>query len=257
MQLTLSIAFIILFCIDYYYVYNNTTKKYTDLTEKQRAYIMSIKASITMFLLSLYFNYKFINSNCNFDIYLNSLNNNDYFILNIGILHLISFFLVDGYMGFNDYHKYMCSLAGYTHHIVYTLGSIGILVSGAEPLAFYFLYFIEEISTVFLSSGQYNKLFRTDQIFGFVFFITRIIYHSFLTWSFRHNTMAIIGGGLTLCLHMYWFKNWVSKYFLKSNKVETKVETKVKEKVKEKVKKVIKKNVKKQIKEKVKKEVKK
>ena len=248
MQLTLSIAFIILFCIDYYYVYNNTTKKYAGLTEKQRAYIMSIKASSTMFLLSLYFNYKFINSNCDVGIYLNSLNDNDSFILNIGILHLVSYFLIDCYIGFKSYHKYMCSLAGYTHHIVYTLTSIGILVSGKHQLAFYFLYLIEELPTLLLSSGQYNKLFRTDQTFGFTFFITRILYHSFLTWTFRHNNIALVGGGLSLCLHMYWFKNWISKYFLKSDKVETKVKEKVKKVIKVKVKDKLKKKVKKEVK---------
>ena len=81
----------------------------------------------------------------------------------------------------------------------------------------YFLYMIEELPTIFLSSGHYSKLFRNDNLFGLTFFITRICYHTYLTYKVRDNYLFLALGIMTLGLHSYWFKNWFTKYFLKTN----------------------------------------
>ena len=70
MNLILSCGFVTLFAVDYYLMYSKTVKRYPDLDEKQRAHILSIKASITLFLVSLYFNYKYVTSNQWDDIYM-------------------------------------------------------------------------------------------------------------------------------------------------------------------------------------------
>ena len=87
---------------------------------------------------------------------------------------------------------------------------------------------IEEFPTMFLSTGSYNKELRKDNIFGITFLLTRILYHIYLTWKFRSNSMFLILGLLSLGLHTYWFKNWFVKYiwnkYIKKTKSETKSE---------------------------------
>lgn len=215
MNLLLSSAFIALFCIDYYFIYSDTIKRNKDLTEKQRAHILSIKVSTTLFLVSLYFNYRFMSSEFDVDIYKSGLSSNDRFILELSIYYLIAYFITDCYIGYHKYHKYMCTLSGYTHHIVYTF--ISIIALNIDVSSFYFLFMIEELPTIFLSSGNYNKNIRRDNVFGFTFFVTRILYHAYLTWKFSFNKMFLLLGLLSLGLHGYWFKNWFTKYFLKRN----------------------------------------
>jgi hypothetical protein len=210
MNVILSSLFIVLFCIDYYFIYSDTIKCNSHLSERQRAHILSIKASTTLFLLSVYFNYKFMNAGFDTDVYLSSLSNGDNFILELAVLNLMSYLIMDCYIGYNKYHKYMCTLSGYTHHIAYIFISMSALTINAS--SFYFLYMIEEFPTIFLSSGNYNKSLRKDNIFGLTFFITRILYHVYLTWKFKSNTMFLILGLLSLGLHTYWFKNWFMKY---------------------------------------------
>ena len=86
MNLILSCGFVTLFAVDYYLMYSKTVKRYPDLDEKQRAHILSIKASITLFLVSLYFNYKYVISNIDTDMYLEKINGTDAFILQLSVL---------------------------------------------------------------------------------------------------------------------------------------------------------------------------
>lgn len=214
MNIILSLAFIALFCIDYYFMYSDTIKRNPELTERQRAHILSIKASATLFLISIYFNYKFVRSDFNVELYTSELNQNDKFMLDLGVFNLISYLIMDCYVGYNKYHKYMCTLSGYTHHITYTF--ISIIALYINVPGFYFLFMIEELPTIFLSSGNYNKSIRRDNLFGLTFFLTRILYHAYLTWKFSFNKAFMFFGILSLGLHSYWFKNWFTKYFLKN-----------------------------------------
>lgn len=212
MDLILSLGFVTLFAIDYYLMYSKTIKLYPDLNEKQRSYILSIKASITLFLVSLYFNYKYVSSNFDTDMYLGQINGTtDAFILQLSVLNLMAYFITDCVLGYYKYHKYMCNLSGYFHHIIYII--VSIVSFRIDAVGLYILYLIEELPTIFLSTGSYNQLLRKDYTFGLTFFLTRIVYHIFLTWKFQSSFLFLIIGVLSLSVHSYWFKNWCSKYF--------------------------------------------
>jgi hypothetical protein len=219
MNIVLSLCFVILFCVDYYSVYYSTKKIKKDLTEKQLAYILSIKVSCTILFLSLYFNYKFIKTNFNIDEYISQLTSNDFLLLQLSILNLVSYFITDCVIGFKEYHTYMMPLSGYMHHIVYAITCIFLLTNSYETSSLFFIFCIEELPTIFLSSGQYNPVLRKDLLFGTTFFITRIVYHAFLTWKFKDNNILLIGGILSLCIHCYWFYNWFTKYGVSSKKL--------------------------------------
>jgi fumarate reductase subunit C len=230
MNVLISAAIILLFCIDYYAIYNHTVKSNKNLTEKQKAHIISIKSTITLFLLSIYFNWKFVNSSCDLNTYLTSFDDSSSFVLELGIYNLMAYLIMDCVIGYLKYHKFMCTLSGYTHHIAYIF--ISILSFKLDMTKIYFLYMISELPTILLSIGQYNKRLRRDKSFGFTFFLTRIIYHMFLTYLFRENPFIVILGLLTLSLHIYWFKNWVTKWgmniFIKNESEKPKPKTKIK-----------------------------
>jgi hypothetical protein len=210
MNIILSISFVFLFCIDYYYIYHYTVSK-RNLTQRQKAYIMSIKASVTLFLLSLYFNYKFMKSS--------DIGPGDQFVLKLGVLNLISYFIMDCSIGYYKYHKYLCSLSGYFHHIIYIF--ISLLSLKLNMASFYILFFIEELPTMILSIGHFNSNLRSDNLFGITFFITRILYHCFLIfYTYKHSILFVILGLLSFGLHSYWFKNWLVKYYINKKKKE-------------------------------------
>jgi len=210
-------AIILLFCIDYYILYEQTIKKNPQLTQKQRAYILSIKASVTLFLISLYFNGKFFLSNRNLEDYLSTLSTRDQFLLTLSTYNLVAYLIMDCTVGFMKYHKYMCTLSGYVHHIVYIF--ISFIATNTSVLSYYFLYMIEELPTILLSAGSYNVSFRKNYSFGIIFFITRILYHSYLTYTFRHQPLILGLGLASLGVHAYWFQNWFSKWIITPLKV--------------------------------------
>lgn len=222
MNILLSSAFVAIFCVDYYLMYNDTIKRNPNLTERQRAYILSIKASVTLFILSIYFNYKFIKAGFNTDVYNLNLTDSDKFLLQLSVLNLMSYLMTDTFVGYNKYHKYMCALSGYTHHIAYTF--ISMLALYIDVTGLYFLFMIEELPTIFLSTGNYSSSIRSDNLFGLTFFTTRIIYHAYLTLKFSfNNTMFLCIGILSFTLHSYWFKTWFTKYFLKNMRQKSKL----------------------------------
>ena len=81
MNFVLLCGVVLLFCIDYFITYKGTVNRNKDLTEKQRDHILSIKASITLFILSMYFNYKFMKSGFDLDLYKTNIENGDNFVL--------------------------------------------------------------------------------------------------------------------------------------------------------------------------------
>ena len=203
MNFVLSLLIFMLFCVDYYYIYYNSilNKK---LNERQRAHIMAIKSSITLFLLSVFVNVKYFSNG--------EFNDIDYKVLHLGILNIMAYFLMDCVVGRKEYNKYLMSLSGYIHHIIYIIVSfVCIKLNIILP---YMLFFIEELPTLILSLGKFNNNFRSDKLFGLTFFLTRIVYHIFLIMmTYNYHIIIPILGTLALGVHGYWFKNWLNKYY--------------------------------------------
>lgn len=204
MNFILSLLVFMLFCVDYYYIYYNSIRN-KKLNERQRAHIMAIKSSITLSILSIFVNIKYFSGG--------DFNDYDYKVLHIGILNLIAYFFMDCVVGRKEYNKYLLSLSGYIHHIVYIV--VSIICIKFNIILPYMLFLIEEIPTLILSLGKFNNNFRSDKLFGVTFFLTRIVYHIFLiTMTYNYHILFPILGTLALGVHTYWFKNWITKYTL-------------------------------------------
>lgn len=200
-MIVLYVLFILLMCLDNIWVYNKTCSLIA-ANEKQKAYILSIKSSMTMLILGCFAVFQFIQVSYSPNEYLKSNQ-----MLNMfAVLCFISYLICDCVIGSIEYKKHLQTLSGYTHHIAYIFINIVSLVTGKYPL--YMLYMIEELPTLLLSIGRYNKKYRNDIWFGLTFFLTRILYHIFLTWYLRDDKIIVAISLMVLPLHMYWFYGW-------------------------------------------------
>lgn len=190
-MIVLYVLFVLLMCVDNVFLYKRVTTE-NKLTMKQKAYILSIKSSLTMFILGCIAVVQF------------KAGNNPAAVL--GVLYFISYLICDCVIGSIDYPKYLQTLSGYTHHIAYIIINMISLITGKYPL--YMLYMIEELPTILLSIGSYNKEYRSDNLFGLTFFLTRIVYHIVLTWLLRNDTVIVTFSMMVLPLHVYWFYGW-------------------------------------------------
>ena len=198
-------------CLDYYFHYRFITYLKKDLTQKQKAHILSIKASLTLTLIGILFNYYYFANGFNKDKFLYAVENKE--SLNFGmivVMYFISYLIVDMYVGNKEYPEYMQTLSGNVHHISYIIINLLAFFTGLYPL--YLLYMISELPTVILSLGSFDSDLRNNNLFGTIFFITRIVYHSILTFMFREYKVVLGFSLITLALHVYWFYEWFTKY---------------------------------------------
>ena len=205
------IIILILGCIDYFFHYKFITYIRKDLTEKQKSQILSIKSSLTLFLIGIYFNYFYFTSGFNEEKFFNILNeknNLDFGILII--LYFTAYLLTDMFIGYFEYPEQMQSISGNFHHKCYTIVNMLSLYFGLYPL--YLLHLISELPSFLLSIGSFDNDFRNDALFGTTFFMTRIVYHIYLTYTFRKHSILFYLSLAALCLHAYWFYGWWNKY---------------------------------------------
>lgn len=214
------VLILILGCVDYYFHYRFINYLKKDLTQKQKAYILSIKSSLTMLLFGVYFNYYYFSSGFSHEKFLSILEQKD--SLNLGklvVIYFASYLLTDIYVGNLEYPEYMKSLSGNFHHTMYIGINMLSLYTGLYPL--YLLHMMSELPTLLLSLGSFDSNFRNDNWFGLTFFSTRIFYHLILTIIFRQNRVLLGFSLAALGLHIYWFYGWFKKYgkklFSKSN----------------------------------------
>lgn len=210
-----------LFSSEQYALFQSITGN-AHLTKKQQAYILSIKSSLVLFMLSLYFNYKFFRSGFDFSKFNDLSDSTQKLIEQMSVIFLASYLVMDTYLGNKYYHSYMTNLSGYPHHIIYIVICFISLYSGWYPL--FLLYLVAELPTFILAIGSFNKRFRNDNLFGSTFLLTRILYHIFLTSKLINHTgfsvyarvLLTFLASLILTVHLHWFRAWVKKYWYKN-----------------------------------------
>lgn len=224
-EVPLYLLILILSCFDFLFHYKFLTHIKKDMTIKQKSYIMSIKCSLTMFFVGVFFNYQYFSPNVN-----------DNSIIGIfSVLYFTAYLITDLYIGNKDYPESMNVIAGNTHHIVYICINIISLYFNIYPL--YLLFMLSELPTFLLALGSFDSTLRNNTLFGITFFCTRILYHIFLIWICRDQSIIFYLSIIVLCMHLYWFKGWFHKYGfnIKTNK-KTKLKTKLKTKQKKSLK---------------------
>lgn len=191
-------------------LYKNTTAN-KNLSIKQRSYILSIQTTLVIVLVSLYYNIKFLKNGCDIDLYINNLNKDDNNLITLSILYLTAYFLSDCIIGTFNYKSQLCMLAGYPHHIVYSIINYYLIKWGYGYI--YILFLIAELPTLLMGLGTYDKNYRNDMLFGITFFITRILIQIIFTYIFRYNKTVLLLSVSILPVHLFWFYKWC-KYYL-------------------------------------------
>ena len=211
------IIILILGCIDFFIHYKFVTNSSVTYTTKQKSFILSIKASLTLFLVGIYFNYFYIKSGCDEKLFLQLLDSQNN--LNFGILIILyftSYLLIDMLVGYYEYPEEMKSLSGNFHHKCYTIINMLSLYFGMYPI--YLLHLLSEFPTFVRGIGSFDNKYRSNNLFGISFFVTRIVYHIYLTYSFKHHSLLFYCSITALSLHIYWFYGWWNKYGKKTIK---------------------------------------
>ncbi|KAJ3342886.1 hypothetical protein HDU91_000475 [Kappamyces sp. JEL0680] len=121
--------------------------------------------------------------------------------------------IIDLVLGVLFYPQRVDVLTGWVHHIIYT-GIILEFMRFGIPGVLGSLTVIE-IPTLLLALGNINKKWRTNLLFGFCFFTTRVVYHAWVIFdsffllspSSRFFWFMAIGWPL----HIHWFLNWFRK----------------------------------------------
>jgi len=182
-------------------------------SSKQKAYYLSTLNALILSIISVYLNIDFF--------YLTPISFFSQILCILHISYFTSFLFSDILLGLVFYKEHIGILTGYIHHFIYIL--INIYAIFTNNMFFYSLFFVSEIPTFILSIGQIHHKFRMNLTFGFTFFTTRILYHSFLIYTLFHKNSSyyvnqeyvvnvFIISSLVLVLHIYWFSKWVIKY---------------------------------------------
>ena len=187
-----------------YLLFYKTLTSVLTLTTKQKAYLCSIKSSATMTIIGVYYNYLYF-----FDQ--ETFHNHDTF--NTGktfTTYFTAYLVTDSYLGTIEYPEYFTFLAGKVHHRVYILLSLICLYMNTYNV--YLVFMISELPTLILSTGSFDKNYRSDLWFGISFFATRLLYHMGMVYHFWYISLVPIFGVASTLLHAFWFNGWVKKY---------------------------------------------
>jgi hypothetical protein len=140
----------------------------------------------------------------------------------------LSFLVVDVVIGAFHYAKHFHILEGWVHHAVY----IGFLAETylSHQTGIFAHFALEEIPTFILGFGTIFPQCRSDNWFGFTFFLTRILWHFTGTFNAHmcpegHAVRSYTWFGfLSMLLHLNWFFTWCKKYLFKTTKKDEKKE---------------------------------
>lgn len=181
-------------------------RKFVSDNAKAKSWILSILVSTVMWMLSI----KVIIDMINYGKWsLEFLEDNSA----IGVFQCVMFIVFlffDLIVGCMDYYDQIQLLTGWIHHIVY-LGICAHCLNANFANAFGILTLIE-LPTTILGIGSAIPSLRSDAGFGISFILTRVLYHSYVTYHF-----FILGGKCNLwmvsfpplLLHYYWGTLWV------------------------------------------------
>ncbi|KAI9291240.1 hypothetical protein K502DRAFT_297238 [Neoconidiobolus thromboides FSU 785] len=127
---------------------------------------------------------------------------------------LCSYFLValslDLLFGVVYYLPFLNILTGWIHHTSYIV--LLLILINKKLTTYYSLMCLMEFPTLILSLGSIWKPLRNDLLFGTCFFLTRILYHNIMIFTFYYHldfmfpvyTLLFI-----LPLHLHWFHGFI------------------------------------------------
>lgn len=189
-------------------------------TQKSKSWIVMLLSS---FILSMFGcrAYYLTEMNQSWDYY--SIYGED-FISRCVVLFFASSNVMDLILGTLYYPSQLDPLTSIFHHIFYVTFMLVLLQQNYSRG--FVLCFVMEVPTGLLALGSVFQQCRTDIGFGISFFITRLVYNSYLA----HKLYNLSPEGMiwrictgVLCMHLYWFYKWATVYGLKLGPTSVKI----------------------------------
>ena len=138
-------------------------------------------------------------------------------------IFFMGYLFADLSLGMAHYPRQIHPVSGWIHHTGYLL----VILNGLKyefPGAFLCFASILEIPTICLALGHINKAWRQDYLFGFLFFVTRIllhayvVHHAFVTYQSNYWMVTAI----PYPIHVWWFINWLRQQMRLKSQSNTK-----------------------------------
>ncbi|KAL5033911.1 hypothetical protein BDV3_003541 [Batrachochytrium dendrobatidis] len=178
-------------------------------TPAQISWILTTTSSVFMTVSSLPFLYDYFTHDS--DLSMMPLLNDPAAV--VCSMFFISYLVCDLIFGWWYYKEQIDLITGWLHHLIYPVVIIASIVL-QFPGAFLIAAFME-LPTIVLALGHMKRSFRSEYLFGFLFFLTRIVFHLYFAWRayvvwYQYLYVMILALG-TFPLHIHWFGRWVKR----------------------------------------------
>ena len=105
---------------------------------------------------------------------------------------------------------------GWTHHFLYIVILAYLLHNNMTPL--FAIALVEELPIIVLSIFEVQNKQRPSLLFGVLYFLTRVIFHTMLIYTAAKQSTFVFVAGLGLLLwHVDVFQGWVRGYLMRSH----------------------------------------
>ncbi|KAG2176365.1 hypothetical protein INT43_005599 [Umbelopsis isabellina] len=188
--------------------YATWTVKGWAVTDKQKAYVLSLLSSSTMTVGSIPLLKELWKHNWDLQVIVAE---------RWWTVMLTSFFatflFLDLSVGFIFYRKKIDLLTGWIHHTTYLITMAWIIKNRMATV--FVLMCLLEAPTFILALGSINSKLRRDYVFAFFFVSTRILFHAYMIYATYACSSLKLAPTVVLSvffpLHCYWFSGFISQ----------------------------------------------
>jgi hypothetical protein len=140
--------------------------------------------------------------------------------------YFISYLISDLLIGSIYYRSLIHPVSGWFHHCLYIILVFYIIQISVPGI--FTIFGILEAPTFIIALGSIHPPFRSDRLFGLLFFLTRICLHVYITFKiyqgFPENYHYLISASI-IPLHVMWFRGWIKSQLKAKNVKVIQVDT--------------------------------
>ena len=131
-------------------------------------------------------------------------------------IFFIGYCIMDLALGSLHYGSLVTYDDGWSHHFLYIIILAYLLHNNMTPL--FSVALVEELPIILLSFYSVQNKQRPSLLFGVLYFLTRVVFHTVLIYKARAMSNFVFVAGLALLLwHVDVFQGWVRGYLMRSH----------------------------------------
>jgi betaine lipid synthase len=131
-------------------------------------------------------------------------------------IFFIGYCIMDLSLGSLHYGSLVTYDDGWSHHFLYIVILAYLLHNNMTPL--FSVALVEELPIILLSFFSVQNKQRPSLLFGVLYFLTRVVFHTVLIYKARQFSDFVFVAGLALLLwHVEVFQGWVRGYLMRSH----------------------------------------